>query len=191
MSGTGVIHGRFQPLHNDHLTYLLAGMARCEHLVVGVTNPDPFLTDEDSADPERSTPTSNPLTYFQRFTMLRKALRDAGLDCDQFSIVPFPVNRPELYGYYVPLDAVFFLTIYDDWGRRKQELFHSVGLKTEVMWEKPLTEKGIRGAQIRELMALGKPWEHLVPESTAQLLNQWQVPQLLRTMSRSTTLDAT
>jgi glycerol-3-phosphate cytidylyltransferase-like family protein len=30
----GVIHGRFQVLHNDHLKYLLLGKALFKHLVV-------------------------------------------------------------------------------------------------------------------------------------------------------------
>ncbi len=177
----GVIHGRFQPLHNDHMTYLLAGKARCDHMIVGVTNPDPLLTKEDSADPERSASASNPLTYYQRMVSIRDALLEAGVDYGEFSIVPFPVNRPELYRYYVPLDAVFFLTIYDDWGRRKRELFESQGLKTEVMWEKPIGLKGVTGADIRKRMLVGDPWEQLVPKSVAGRLNEWQVPHLLRT----------
>ena len=44
---TGVINGRLQVLHNDHLKYLLAGKKRCDHLVVGITNPDPTLTRKD------------------------------------------------------------------------------------------------------------------------------------------------
>jgi len=40
MTERGVVHGRFQVLHNDHVKYLLAGKARCRHLVVGITNPD-------------------------------------------------------------------------------------------------------------------------------------------------------
>jgi len=177
----GVIHGRFQPLHNDHMTYLLAGKSRCNHIIVGITNPDPLLTAEDPADPERSNSASNPLTYYQRFMLVREALLEAGVDYREFSIVPFPINRPELYGYYVPLDAVFFLTIYDDWGRRKREIFHSMGLKTEVMWEKPIDLKGLTGAEIRKKMVMGEPWEHLVPRSVANRLNEWQIPDLLRT----------
>ncbi len=175
-----VIHGRFQPLHNDHLTYLMAGKARCDHIIVGITNPDPVLTEEDSADPQRSASASNPLTYYQRFMMVRDALLEAGVDYSEFSIVPFPVNRPDLYCYYVPLDAVFFLTIYDDWGRRKRDLFQSLGLKTEVMWEKPIDLKGLTGAEIRKRMVTGEPWEHLVPKSVAVLLNEWRVPLLLK-----------
>ncbi|MFC1888297.1 hypothetical protein ACFL4G_00935, partial [Thermodesulfobacteriota bacterium] len=54
MEETGVIHGRFQVFHNDHLAYVLAGKARCRHLVVAITNPDPTLTRDDPADPDRS-----------------------------------------------------------------------------------------------------------------------------------------
>ena len=59
---TVVIHGRIQVLHNDHLKYLLAGKAHCRRLVVGITNPDPFLTRNENADPKRSDPLANPLT---------------------------------------------------------------------------------------------------------------------------------
>ncbi|MCI5120191.1 MAG: nicotinate-nucleotide adenylyltransferase, partial [Candidatus Electrothrix sp. AUS4] len=105
MIPTGVIHGRFQILHNDHLKYLLAGKARCEHLVVGITNPDPCQTKDDAADPKRSSDQANPFTYFQRYQMVRAALSRQGIADKAFSVVPFPINLPELYRYYVPMDT--------------------------------------------------------------------------------------
>ena len=94
MVETGVIHGRFQVLHNDHLKYLLAGKARCRHLVVGITNPDPTLTRAETADPERDRPGANPLSYFERYMLVRCSLVEAGLAYEDFSIVPFPVSCP-------------------------------------------------------------------------------------------------
>jgi hypothetical protein len=44
--------------------------------------------------------------------LVQAALIEAGLRSGEFTGVPFPVNLPELYHYYVPLDATFFLTIY-------------------------------------------------------------------------------
>ena len=180
MTEVGVIHGRFQVFHNDHLKYVLAGKARCRHIVVGITNPDPLLTREDPADPQRSDPASNPLTYYERYVMVREVLIAAGVDCSEFSIVPFPINLPELYGCYVPLDATFYLTIYDEWGRRKLEQFHSVGLKTEVLRMGSLDEKGLRAGDIRKRMASGEAWEHLVPYQTARLMKSWGIPERLR-----------
>ncbi len=180
MIETGVIHGRFQVLHNDHLRYLMAGKARCRHLVVGITNPDPSLTVADGADPERHEPNANPLTYFERYVMTRDVLFEAGLSEQEFSIVPFPVNRPDLYGFYVPLDGTFFLTIYDDWGRRKKEMFTSKGLEIEVLWERPLDQKGLVAGDIRERMARGEPWETMLPPSVVEKMHAWDIPERLR-----------
>ncbi len=180
MTNVGVIHGRFQVLHNDHMQYLLAGKERCKHLFVGITNPDPSLTKEDPADPQRSDPIANPLTYYERYALLRASFEEVGVPQADFSIVPFPINFTELYKYYVPLDAVFYLTIYDQWGRRKLELFKSMGLKTEVMWDKSPEKKGLTGAEIRRRMIEGEPWEHLVPPAVAVLLRKWDVAGRLR-----------
>lgn len=182
MIDLGVIHGRFQVLHNDHLRYLLAGKERCGHLVVGITNPDPLLTKDDPADPRRSRPGANPLTYFERYVLVRSALIQEGIAHQEFSVVPFPINIPELYRYYVPLDAVFFLTIYDAWGRKKLEKFKSLGLRTEVLWVREPSEKGLSGSDVRRRMAMGEPWEHMVPPSVRDLLISWGVPGRLRDM---------
>lgn len=175
----GVIHGRFQVLHNDHLRYILAGKELCRHLVVGITNPDPTLTLSDPADPKRSLPESNPLTYYERYQLVTECLVEAGATRETFSVVPFPVNRPDLYRFYVPLEAVFFLSVYDDWGRRKLALFRGQGLACHVLWDRPAAEKGISGSAVREAMARSEPWKHLVPPAAARLLEQWQVPARL------------
>ncbi|SHF19778.1 nicotinamide-nucleotide adenylyltransferase [Desulfacinum infernum DSM 9756] len=182
LESVGVIHGRFQILHHDHLRYLLAGKERCDHLVVGITNPEPALTLPDPADPSRSDPSANPLTYYERLIMVREALCGAGVPLESFSIVPFPVNMPDRYRYYVPLDAVFFLTIYDEWGRKKRSLFESLGLKIHVLWEKPREQKGISAADVRRRLARGESWTHLVPDSTARLVEKWKIAQRLRSL---------
>jgi nicotinamide-nucleotide adenylyltransferase len=177
---TGVIHGRFQVLHNDHLRYLLAGRAACRHLVVGITNPDPTLTRPESADPRRGEPLANPLTYYERAALVRAALAEAGVPADDYTIVPFPVNVPELYIHYVPMDATFFLTIYDDWGREKLARFQALGLRTRVLWERSAQEKGLSGQEVRRRMIAGEDWRPLVPASVARLLEAWRVPERLR-----------
>jgi len=185
MVETGVIHGRFQIVHNDHMKYLLAGKARCEHLIVGITNPDPTLIGEDPADFQRSQIISNPLSYYERYVMVKNALFEAGIGRREFSIVPFPVNFPELYRYYVPLDATFFLTIYDEWGKKKLEMFQSLGLKTEIMWERSIEEKGLTGTEIRRRIVSGIAWKHLIPPSTHMLLRKWGILKRLRDLKTS------
>jgi nicotinamide mononucleotide adenylyltransferase len=180
---TGVIHGRFQVLHYDHMKYLMAGKNLCRHLVVGITNPDPFLTKMENADTERNNPLANPLTYYERYALVNAALKEEGLTSDQFSVVPFPINFPDRYKYYVPMDAVFFLTIYDEWGKQKLTYFQKQGLKTHVLWDVPLEKKGLSAGSVRDLMIQEKPWEHLVPHRVAAILKEWEIPERLKKMA--------
>ena len=171
----GTIHGRFQILHNDHVKYLLTGKKMCKHLIVGITNPDPSLTKHHDSNPHRSQPVANPLTYYERYVMIREVLLEKGLTFSEFSIVPFPINVPELLQYYVPMDIVFFLSIYDDWGRQKKKYLESLGLKVHVLWEVTLEEKELSGSNIRELMLKGEPWEHFLPTTVVKLVKKWNI----------------
>ena len=175
----GVAAGRFQVLHNDHLRYLLAARQLCAHLIVGITNPDPHVAREDAADLHRTDPQANPLTYFERYQLVRAALPAAGVPEREFSVVPLPISFPELYRYYVPLDALFVVSIYDDWGRRKLDFFQSQGLRTHILWDVCPEEKGISGAQVRALMRSGGDWRSLVPPAVADLLSQWRICERL------------
>ncbi|MFW9971536.1 MAG: nicotinate-nucleotide adenylyltransferase, partial [Candidatus Odinarchaeota archaeon] len=168
---------------NDHIKYLLAGKKLCNHLIVGITNPDPSLTRDSETNPHRSTSIANPLTYYERYLMLQTALLEQGLKYSEFSIVPFPINIPELLKYYVPMDAVFFLTIYDDWGRQKKQYFESLGLKILVLWEVTLENKGLSSSDIREAMVNDKQWEQFVPKSVVKLLREWNIISRLKELN--------
>ena len=176
----GVMHGRFQVFHNDHLEYALAAKARCEHLIVGITNPDTSLAAAESSDPHRHTEESNPLNYFERSLLVRCALLEAGVADSAFSIVPFPINHPELLACYVPGSSVHFLTIYDDWGNSKKERLEVAGFRVIVLWDRPLHEKRITGSVLRRSMAAGLAWEQDVPRGVAALLKAWGIPERLR-----------
>jgi nicotinamide mononucleotide adenylyltransferase len=187
MIDTGVVHGRFQIFHNDHLKYIKAAKARCRHLIVAITNPDPTLTRFDPADPGRSLPARNPLSYYERYRIINRALQAQGWSPEEFSIVPLPINFPDLYHYYVPLAATFFLTIYDDWGERKLQMFQSLGLTIEVLWRRPLAQKSLTGTGIRRLMVAQEDWSHLVPSGAAEMLDFFQIPQRLQKLAQAET----
>ena len=108
---------------------------------------------------------------------------EKGLIFSEFSIVPFPINVPELLKYYVPMNVVFFLSIYDDWGRQKKKYLESLGLKVHVLWDVPLEKKGLSGSDIRESMLKGEPWELFVPPATAKLVKRWGIINRLNDLS--------
>ncbi len=183
MYDVGVIHGRFQVLHNDHLKYLHAGKKLCHHLVVGITNPEPELVKKEIADPKRSRAVANPLTYYERYRMIKDVLYSDGWKQQSFSIVPLPINLPERYQYYVPLDAVFFLTIYDQWGERKLHYFDSLGLKSHILRKVSPKEKGLSATDIRQRMIDNRSWDHLVPPTAAEFLKALGLPSRLRQLA--------
>ena len=76
MIKTGVVHGRFQPLHLKHMEYILAAKMRCQKLYIGITNPDSLHTRDSVHDIHRSERSANPLTYFERYEMVRGAMAE-------------------------------------------------------------------------------------------------------------------
>ena len=164
----GFIHGRFQIFHNEHLSYALAAKELCDVLLVGITSPDPSTSPHEEIDPHRSEAFSNPCTYYERFKMVKAALIEADLNIDEFDIVPFPIGKPELLHYYVPLEAVSFFTIYDMWGKEKLKRITEFGYKTYILWDdKP---KGISGTEIRSLIVNKLEWRKYVPPSVYEYI---------------------
>lgn len=167
----GVAHGRFQPLHVGHLEYLLASKQTCDLLVVGITNPDPRFTVEEPSNPARSRTDANPCSFYERYLMVEGALVEAGIPPQALRIVPFPHGQPELLHFYAPSEALYLLTIYDEWGRVKLDRFNSIGLATRVLWRRE--EKVTSGTEIRRLIAMGEDsWERLVPPAVARVIRE-------------------
>ncbi len=107
-------------------------------------------------------------------------MHEAGVPCDGYSVTPLPINIPELILDYSPPDAVYYLTIYDGWGREKLHRFQSLGLQTRVLWEKNPDDKGITGTTVRRLIAENKTIDHLTPPAVARLVRQWNLAARLR-----------
>ena len=83
------------------------------------------------------------------------------------------------------MDVVFFLSIYDDWGRQKKKYLESLGLKVHVLWEVPLEEKGLSGSDIRESMIKGEQWEHLLSSVVTKLVKKWNIINRIKLLSEN------
>ena len=175
MKALGVIHGRFQPFHNDHLKYILEGFNRVDFLYIGITNPDPTLTLDDETDVKRSQIFANPCTFFERLRMIQNCLYDLDIDSNKYCIVPFPINIPSLWKYYTPQHAKYFVAIYDEWGEKKLDAFLKNGLDTEVLWRRTVKEKGITATEIRNAIYHDKEWKHLVPNGTIRVIEECNI----------------
>jgi nicotinamide-nucleotide adenylyltransferase len=182
----GVVHGRFQIVHNDHVKYILAAGKRCRRLIVGITNADPLHMRPELADSNRSRPQANPLNYFERYCMLREVLIEQRMAPGSITIVPFPINYPQYCRYYVPEGATFFITVYDKWGEEKEKRLKALKLKTEVIWKKPLTEKGITATMVRQSIIEGGNYSELVPAAVYRLIEEWNIAARLKALKTDT-----
>ena len=169
----GFIHGRFQLFHNDHLNYALLAKERCNdpacaiidepELIVGITSPENASLIREEVDPHRSEAASNPFTYYERYNMVKLALLEAGVKREDFEIVPYPIERPEILYNYVPLSATSFFTIYDKWGYEKLNRLKSLGYGTVVLFDD--REKKMCSTEIRQKIVAEEDWKQMVPNA--------------------------
>lgn len=171
MIDLGFVHGRFQLFHNDHLFYVLEAKKQCKKIIVGVTSPENALLIREEIDPHRCNPTDNPFTFYERLCMIQAALLEAGLKREEFEIVPYPIERPEILYNYIPLTATSFFTIYDKWGYEKLHRLGELGYSTVVLFDDH--EKKMCSTDIRNAIVNGtNEWKKLVPNAVVEYLEE-------------------
>jgi len=163
----GMILGRFQPFHLEHLRYFRLAWERSERVIIGITNPDPSTILEDEANAHRHLSEGNPLTFTERLIMIQDTLYDEGIPLDRIYAVPFPIHNPERWRYYIPPETVLFVVAYSEWERKKAERLRDEGYEVVEM---NCLQKGISGQQVRALFRTGGNWEDLVPPAVARFL---------------------
>jgi cytidyltransferase-like protein len=166
----GMIHGRFQPFHNGHWEYLELAEARCETLLIGITNPDPAQITEESTSAHRHRAESNPFTYFERLRMIRETINDSSIDAGRVIIIPFPVNLPERWRFYVPRDVVHYVRVFSAWEQTKVDRLRDAGYAAEIL--QPGVTKEIEATDVRRMLDTGGDWESMVPAGVARVLRE-------------------
>lgn len=183
MTERGVVHGRFQGLHLKHMEYLLAAKMRCRLLYVGITHPDIFACPAASPlDVHGTLVRDNPLAYIERYEMIRDSLLEFGVKREEFEIIPFPVDRPDVLAQYAPADAVYYMSICGEWDREKEKILSSLGLKTEILWERDPEEKGITGTELRALIAGEGSWRQYMPKAAAEYLTEHGLDERIKNL---------
>lgn len=168
MMDIGVVCGRFQIFHKEHLRYVLAAKKKCKYLIVGITSPSGAAGRIEGADVHRGEKASNPCTFFERMSIIRDVLLEAGIKREEFDIVPYPIETPEFIHYYIPDGACHFITILDHWGTCKKVRIESLGYPVEVLWNS--NKKGISSTMIRQAIYNHEEWKDFVPEKTYQYI---------------------
>ena len=172
MIETGVVNGRFQVLHLKHMEYILAAKMRCRKLYIGLTKPDGRMTGDSVNDQNRSTKAANPLTYFERYEMIKGAMQEFKVPEQEYDILPFPINFPEYIANYMPEDATYFMGLSDAWDEEKYKILRSLKLDVEVLWRREEKDRGVSASWVRSCIAMDEEWAHLVPKSVYKYLTE-------------------
>ncbi len=187
----GVAQGRFQIIHRGHMEYLLEAKKRCKFLYIGMIDMDPscvekrlkdYAVEKDtSKEPYRSyVQEGYCFTFSERALMIQDALIENGIKAEDFMVVPCPIRRPGLIKYYIPLEAMFLITVYDDWGRRKMELLKSIGARVEILLERDMASRFTTGTEVRRRIVEMEDWEGLVPKAVAKIIKGNNLAEKLR-----------
>lgn len=163
----GMILGRFQPFHLEHLRYFRLAWEKSEKVIVGITNPDPSAILEDASSPHRHLPEENPFTFFERLAMIQDTLREEGFPMERIYITPLPIHNPERWRYYIPDGTAIFVVAYSPWEKKKAERLRSAGFEVVVAGH---LDKKISGQKIRSLIQSNGDWERMVPPAVARFM---------------------
>jgi cytidyltransferase-like protein len=176
----GSAHGRFQPVHNGHVEYLLAAKKRCDFLYVGLTQiVRSRLQDVSPVAHHRAEVSNNPLTFFERQELIRDVLRENGIGSNEFDILPFPIEDEVVLPEFLPVDVPVFTTVYDDWNREKVVRLRTAGYMVDVLWERATKE--YIGSEVRTLIAAGdNRYRAMVPDATIRLVDRLKLGERLR-----------
>jgi cytidyltransferase-like protein len=171
-------HGRFQPFHNGHLEYILCAKERCDFLWIGITKFE-IVTAINPLGRYRGRPEDNPLTYFERISIISEALQDCGVSRGSFAFVPFPIETPVSLPQFLPTTIPILTTICEDWNREKISLLQANNYTVHVLWER--VPKVVSGSQIREWILSGdEGWREKVPPATGRAVERLRLADRLR-----------
>jgi nicotinamide mononucleotide adenylyltransferase len=189
MHKLGAAQGRFHMIHWGHMEYLIECKKKCEFLFIGVSDTDPQnayfherYEDNGSNDVFRGLyePQIYTFTYFERAQMITEALKGEGVPTDEFMVVPFPIHRPQQIKYFVPQEAVIYITVYDPWGERKPKLFGDLGYETELLWRRTMDERFTTATEVRRRMSEGEDFSDLVPEGVKKVVDMYNLTEKLK-----------
>jgi nicotinamide-nucleotide adenylyltransferase len=180
----GVVHGRFQPLHNGHVHYILEGLKLCDRLIIAVTNADPTLIKPEESDIKRGLPSYNPFTFFERYMMIEKTLiEEQYIKPSRFMVTTLPIHDEDLWKYYLPPSAVLYVNVTSEWDSVKLERMQKSNFKVKKIGDQRF--EGINGTQIRQKMIKEGNWSNLVPKSVESIINSIAGVERLKRLSES------
>lgn len=154
----GIFVGRFQPPHKGHLEAIKNILKKVDELVIIL------------GSSQYSHSLDNPFTTGERFTMLRNALEEEGIQRSRYWIIPVPdVNLHMLWVSQIVGYSPKFEVVYTNEPLTRR-LFMEAGFKVEPV--SFIKRKIYSATEIRKRMLNRENWEELVPRSVEAFIKE-------------------
>ncbi len=178
----GMVHGRFQPLHHEHLEYILWGINNSKKCIIGITQPNIDLLSTTEGEKHRMEESGNPFSYEERKMMITQSINDLGISKDRYEIIEFDVDKLDesieniknINGVISIEDVVQFMKIFSDWEKIKKSKFESKGCEVFEIHEttKEKAVKHVTGTLVRELIRSKRNWQDYTPSGTEVIVSK-------------------
>ena len=152
----GLIIGRFQPFHKGHLEIIKKISSECGMVIIGI------------GSAQYSHVPDNPFTSGERYSMIHQAIRDDGID----NAVIVPIEDMNIYSLWVSKVRSLcppFSVVYSN-NKATIRLFKEAGY---AVHSSPLyNREEYSGTEVRRRMAEGGDWRSLVPPKVADVIDE-------------------
>ena len=164
----GFLIGRWQPLHNGHLTIIREIASEVDELIIGI------------GSAQRSHTTKDPFTAGERIMMIIKTLKKY-----DFPYYVIPIKDIEFNAVWVsyvealtpPFDVVY----------TGNPLVRELFVERDYIVKKPklYNRKEYSGSEIRKRMINGEEWKHLVPKEVVDVICEIDGENRIRRLNKS------
>lgn len=167
--------GRFQPLHNEHLDYILEAKRITNKLWIGLVSPSSI-----SLSPAyRLAGSANPLTFDERVEMIIEALADENVPSQDIVIVPFDLEQAT----NIPSGIPMLITKCDTWSDKKEEILRK-NYSIRILKHRP--DPQITGSAVRHMILNDDgTWTSLVPMATIRIAARVDLRRRLQSLTQS------
>jgi nicotinamide-nucleotide adenylyltransferase len=149
MTKRGIFIGRFQPLHNGHISVIRKALSEVDELIIGIGSSQHGYTE------------LNPFTLEERTKMIVKSIKG------NYKIIPIPdIDDYPAWVKHVEKLCPKFEVVYTESPITK-DLFNGAGYEIRI----PAFEAGVSGTKIRKSIAKrDSKWKSMVPAGTLEVI---------------------
>lgn len=174
---TGMVHGRFQPFHHEHLEYVLWGIANSKKCFIAITQPDIHNLSDTVGASHRAKSEGNPFTFEERKRMVELSLSRLGIPNNRYEVIKFNIDDMEksfkelknINSGEIPTQ---FIKVFSQWEEYKKGKFIDLDLDIVEICEthKEYASKNVTGTLVRELIFSKRNWKDYVPYGTQMVV---------------------